>query len=278
MFWKKKEKKIKRKKNIIQEYVEAILFAFVVAFLIKNYIFQHFKIPSSSMEQTMLIGDQLYGDRTKFYFTDPERNDIVIFQYPADPEEPGMPSIEIPNPVQKRSDYVLLLKPIYWDKKNWKFKWHTKKNVVKRVIGMPGDEILVRDKEVYINGVIFSEGYEEYIDSQIIPRDHPNLTERMKIYWHENGEKKFMGTRDNFGPVTVPEGKYFVLGDNRDVSKDSRYWGFLDRSDITGTPAFVTFSSGKPPITDYQDYRLEQMGRLPRSSRIRFERFLNLIK
>jgi len=278
MFWKKKEKKIKRKKNIIQEYAEAILFAFVVAFLIKNYIFQHFKIPSSSMEQTMLIGDQLYGDRTKFYFHDPERSDIVIFQYPADPEEPGLPSIEDPNPVQKRSDYLLLLKPIYWDKKNWKFKWHTKKNVVKRVIGMPGDEILVRDKEVYINGVIFSEGYEQYVDSTIIPRDHPNLTDRFKIFWHENGEKKFMGTRDNFGPVTVPDGKYFVLGDNRDVSKDSRYWGFLERKDITGTPAFVTFSSGKAPITDYQDYRLEQMGRLPRDSRIRFERFLKRIK
>ena len=228
----------------------------------------------------MLIGDQLYGDRTKFYFTDPKRGDIVVFQYPADPEEPGMPSESKEQiiPEQNRSDYILLLKPIYWDKKNWKFKWHTKKNVVKRVIGMPGDEILLHDKDVYINGVIFSEGYEQYIHKQIIPRDHPNLNEGSKIYWHENGTKTYMGTRDNFGPVTVPEGEYFVLGDNRDVSKDSRYWGFLPRRDITGTPAFVTFSSGKKPLSKYSDYQKEKMGMLKLSSRIRFERFLKRIK
>jgi signal peptidase I len=260
--FRKKEKKIKRKKNVIQEYIEAILFAFVVAFLIKNYIFQNFKIPSSSMERTMLIGDYLYGDRLKYYFTEPDREDLVIFQYPADPEEPGEPSFNDPDPKLKRDNYVLLIKPIYWDKANWKFKWHAKKNVVKRVIGLPGDTLQVIDKKVYINGELFERGYEQYVDNRIIPRDSGNLK------W----QGKFMGSRDNMGPVVIPENNYFVLGDNRDVSADSRYWGFLDRSDITGTPLFIFFSYGKPPLTNLRDYIYEQKGILKQNSEIRWNR------
>ena len=261
--FRKKKKKVKRKKNIIQEYVEAILFAFVVAFLIKNYVFQNFKIPSSSMEQTMLIGDYLYGDRLKYYFTDPEREDFVIFQYPADPEEPGLTTVENPNPQQRREDYFLLIKPIYWDKVNWKFIWHQKKNVVKRIIGLPGDTIQIYNKQVYINGELFKRDYEQYIDSSIIPRDKGNLK------WNN----ELMGSRDNFGPVIVPENKYFVMGDNRDVSADSRYWGFLDRKDITGTPLFIFFSYGKPPLTNIRDYVYEQRGMLRTRSSIRWKRF-----
>lgn len=262
--FRRKEKKIKRRKNIIQEYVEAILFAFVVAFLIKNYIFQNFKIPSSSMERTMLIGDYLYGDRLKYYFTEPEREDLVIFQYPADPPEPGLPAPNDPDPKLKRDNYELIIKPIYWDKANWKFVWHTKKNVVKRIIGMPGDTIQVVNKKVYINGEIFTGGYEQYVDSRIIPREAGNLK------WGN----EIMGSRDNLGPVVVPAGKYFVLGDNRDVSADSRYWGFLDRRDITGTPLFIFFSYGTPPHTNLKEYILEQRGLMQQRSEIRWERFL----
>jgi signal peptidase I len=261
--FRRKEKKIKRKKNIIQEYVEAILFAFVVAFLIKNYIFQNFKIPSSSMESTMLIGDYLYGDRLKYYFTEPAREDLVIFQYPADPPEPGLPSANDPDPKLNRDNFELLIKPIYWDKTNWRFVWHTKKNVVKRIIGVPGDTIQVINKKVYINGNLFEKGYEQYVDSRIIPRESGNLK------WQNN----VMGSRDNMGPVVVPEHKYFVLGDNRDVSADSRYWGFLDRRDITGRPLFIFFSQGTPPHTNLRDYIYEQKGILKQKSEIRWERF-----
>jgi len=76
--FRKKEKKIKRKKNVFQDYLEAILFAFVVAMLIRNYTIQNFKIPSSSMEKTLLIGDYLIGNKLKYFFTDPEQGDIVI--------------------------------------------------------------------------------------------------------------------------------------------------------------------------------------------------------
>ncbi|MBN2460397.1 MAG: signal peptidase I [Candidatus Cloacimonetes bacterium] len=263
--FRKKIKKIKRKKNIIQEYVEAILFAFVVAFIIKNYVFQNFKIPSSSMESTMLIGDYLYGDRLKYYFSEPQREDIVIFQYPADPPEPGLPTVENPQPAISRDNYLLLIKPVYWDKYNKKIIWHQKKNVVKRVIGMPGDTIQIVNKKVFINGVPFIRDYEQHIDRVNIPYDKGNL------YW--NGE--FMGSRDNFGPVVVPDAKYFVMGDNRDVSADSRYWGFLDRYDITGRPLFIFFSYGEPPIKSYTELLYRQRGLIAPAGRIRWERMLH---
>ena len=254
--FRKKEKKVKRKKNIIQEYVEAILFAFVVAMLIRNYTIQTFKIPSSSMESTLLIGDFLIGNKLKYFFDDPEQEDIVIFQYPADPEEP-----------EPRENFEKILGPIYFDKTRWVPIWHQKKNVVKRVIGMPGDKVELIDKEVYVNDIIFNKGYEQYIDSRIIPR------ESGRIYWDE----KFMGSRDNFGPVIVPEEQYFVMGDNRDVSGDSRYWGFLPRTDITGTPAVIYMSIGEPPYKDIRDYIYKQQRRFKGKSEIRWKRFFKLI-
>ncbi|MBL7148921.1 MAG: signal peptidase I [Candidatus Cloacimonetes bacterium] len=254
--FRKKEKKIKRKKNIIQEYVEAILFAFVVAMLIRNYTIQTFKIPSSSMESTLLIGDFLIGNKLKYFFDDPEQEDIVIFQYPADPEEP-----------EPRENFEKILGPIYFDKTRWIPIWHQKKNVVKRVIGMPGDKVELIDKEVYVNDIIFNKGYEQYIDSRNIQR------ESGRIYWDE----KFMGSRDNFGPVIVPEGQYFVMGDNRDVSGDSRYWGFLPRTDITGTPAVIYMSIGEAPYKDIRDYIYKQQRRFKGKSEIRWKRFFKLI-
>lgn len=210
---KKKKKKIVRKKHWVQDWFEAILFAFVVAMIIRNYTFQNFKIPSGSMESTLLVGDYLVANKLKYFFTEPEREDIVTFRYTADPEEP-----------EPRDRFVRLIPPIYWNKDTFFFTYYERKNVVKRVIGLPGDTVQLINKRVYINGEPHHGGYEQYLDRRIIPG------------------------RDNFGPVEVPEGKYFVLGDNRDYSADSRHWGFLDRGDITGTPLFIFWSAGRDGI------------------------------
>ena len=209
-----KQKVIGFKKSFIQDWVDAILWAFVVAMIIRNYTFQNFKIPSSSMEQTLLVGDYLVANKMKYFFTDPERGDIVTFRNPDDPIEP-----------KPRDRFVKLVAPLYWSKDTNFFVWHEKKNVVKRVIGMPGDKIEIINKQVYINDEPFVGGYEQFLDRNTYPTNHFNYR-----------------SRDNLGPIIVPENSYFVLGDNRDHSLDSRFWGFLERKDITGTPALIFFS------------------------------------
>ncbi len=241
----KKTRVIKRKKPWLQDWIEAILFAFVVAMIIRNYTFQNFKIPSSSMESTLLIGDYLVANKVKYFFTDPKQEEIITFRYPADPIEP-----------EPREDFIKILPPIYWNKEEFAsgdpshltlfhLTYYSKKNVVKRVIGMPGDVVELRDKVVYINGKVFQHTYEQYIDPQKMVLE--DIVPDIRDYWTDNKDgwatpDHFMMNRDWFGPVKVPAGKYFVMGDNRDVSADSRYWGFLDRKDITGTPAVIFWS------------------------------------
>ncbi len=286
MMFKKKDKPVKRKKNIVQDYIEAILFAFVVAMIIRNFTFQNFKIPSSSMESTLLIGDYLVANKLAFAFSDPEREDIVTFRYPADPDEP-----------QPRENFIKLLGPVYWDKDNMFFKYHARKNVVKRVIGVAGDKVEIKNGVVYLNDEIMQEDYSQRVDSEfLLSRYSPNAgkitwNSKSKEYMHTHVnygnfseddmnryDNKVMGDRDNFGPVVVPPGSYFVLGDNRDMSKDSRYWGFLNREDITGSPAIIFFSSGQPPVKSIREYIRRQNGMENPGHSIRWNRILRLIK
>jgi len=263
-------KKFKRRKPWLQDWIEAILFAFVVAMIIRNYTFQNFMIPSPSMEKTLLTGDYLVANKLKYYFSDPKREDIVTFRYPK--IEEGTP--EHP---QSMDNYIRLFDPLYINKAAFFQKspltiahitYYARKNVVKRVIGMPGDIVEVRDKIIYINGERFERGYECYdIPYPSPPQSPVQIIQHRFFEGQDDGiisqnqwykpyvlapdttgyaaapiRKPF--NRDWFGPIQIPEGKYFVLGDNRDVSEDSRYWGFLDRSDITGTPWLIFFSKG----------------------------------
>lgn len=171
----------KGKKSLWREYAEALFVALILALIIRTFVVQAFKIPSESMLQTLQVGDHLLASKfaygIKIPFTDhyiyrgedPQRGDIIIFQYPNDPSV----------------DYI------------------------KRIIGVPGDLIEVRDKQLYRNGSPVKEAYIRHTD--------PNGVEPL---------------RDNYAPVRVPPDKYFVMGDNRDNSLDSRFWGFVDRSAI----------------------------------------------
>ena len=185
--------KPKRKKSVWREYTEALLVALALALVIRTFVVQAFKIPSESMLNTLLVGDHLLASKfaygVKIPFTDkyiyegaaPERGDIIIFQYPNDPSV----------------DYI------------------------KRVVGVPGDVIEVRDKQLYRNGLPVKEEYIRHTD--------PHGMESL---------------RDNYAPVTVPDGKYFVMGDNRDNSLDSRFWGFVDRSAIRAKAWRIYWSWG----------------------------------
>ena len=179
------------------DFLEAIGVALVLALVIRAFIFQAFTIPSGSMLNTIQIGDYLlvnkfvYGvkipftDKYLFRGSDPERGDIIVFKYPGD----------------ESIDYI------------------------KRIVGVPGDVIEVRNKQFFRNGQPVEESY--------IRHSRPN----------------YIGRLDNVGPVTVPADHYFVMGDNRDNSEDSRAWGFVKREKIHGKAwrIYWSWESGEGP-------------------------------
>lgn len=193
------------RKSTAREYYEALLIAIIFVNFARIFVFQAFKIPSPSMEDNLLVGDHLivnkfiYGPAfggplaKLFPLRDVHRGDIIVFRFPENPEV----------------DYV------------------------KRVIGLPGEVVTIRDKKVSINGRQLDEPYVVFDDPQTFP-DEPIL-----------GSYR---VRDQFGPITVPDGYYFAMGDNRDRSADSRYWGGVPRGHIKGRAFMVYWSyAGDPP-------------------------------
>ena len=194
---------------------QSLLYIIIVAIFIITFAVQPFRIPSESMEPTLLVGDFLLVAKQQFPFpkdalpfpsTPIKRGDVIVFHYPIDP------SIHL----------------------------------VKRVIGMPGDHLRLRDGHVYINGQSLVEPYAVYKPG---PADNyrdnfPRLAnpdpDVASNWWIE------MKSLVNHGELTVPPRSFFVLGDNRNDSEDSRYWGFVPASAIVGKPLLIYFSLNQP--------------------------------
>jgi signal peptidase I len=176
------------KKRIIKEYIEPIVIAILIALFIRAFIVQAFKIPSSSMEPTLLVGDHLlvnkfiygvripYTDIKFFKYKKPKRGDIIVFIFPKD-----------------RS-----------------------KDFIKRVIGTGGEKVAIIHNKIYINDKMIDDRWGHFT----IPRS----------------------SIEDYGPVKVPEGSLFVMGDNRDNSQDSRFWGFVNINEVKGKAFIVYFS------------------------------------
>lgn len=268
-----------RYKPPVQDTVEALLFAFVVAMIVRNYTFQNFKIPSASMETTLLTGDYLVADKLAYMFSEPERGDIVTFLYPADPVRPDP------------DRYSEIYHPLYWDWEDDMIYYHAQKDVVKRVIGVPGDTLQIVNGQVFIDGESLDEPYIQRIDPVGFminrgaglppitwnPEEYPGCDINFGDF---SGQR--WSNRDNFGPVVVPHESYFMMGDNRDVSADSRYWGFLDQKLITGTPALVFFSIGEKPLTgpldSINDLRRQYEYNQRHGSSFRSDRFMKWVR
>ena len=199
------------------EFIASMASILVVGLFIITFCLQAFEIPSSSMENTLLIGDHVFVDRvtpapkTSWFpiipYREVHRGDIIVFLSPA---EPGL-------------------------------------FVVKRIIGVPGDRIHLQDGVVYRNGeaakepfVIHSRGdYNPYRDNfpSIAPMDGAGVTPE----WHLT-----MGEHIKNGELVVPPDSYFAMGDNRDVSYDSRWWGFIPKENVVGRPMFIYWSFETP--------------------------------
>jgi len=189
----------RRTKNIVREYFELVAETAVFVFFIMTFVVQAFQIPSGSMEPTLLVGDFLLVNK-------------LVYAPAVFPFE----KLVLPHRDLKRRDTII-----------FKYPENLTKDFVKRVIGLPGEKVEVRDKQVYINDQPLQEPYKVHIYNQVYPKNEqdPNLA-----------------VRDNFGPVVVPPGHIFAMGDNRDNSLDSRYWGFVPISYIKGRPWMIYFS------------------------------------
>jgi len=174
-----------RKKSKFREYVEVIVISVVLALIVRTYIVQAFRIPSGSMEDTLLVGDFLLVSKFIYRFTDPKPGDIIVFKYPQD----------------------------------------LKRDFIKRCVAIEGQTVQIIDKVLYIDGKsVANPPQSKFVDPKTYASD--------------------LSTRDNLGPVKVPPGHLFMMGDNRDNSRDSRYWGFLDKRLIKGK-AFILYWSWK---------------------------------
>jgi signal peptidase I len=209
-----------------REYAEAIIIAVILALVIRAFVVQAFKIPSGSMIPTLVIGDHIlvnkfiYGIKLPFtdgrflIFSPPRRGDIIVFSYPGNKEKEECTSI-YKNISSRFRNASLHKNPEYLFKSECR-------DFIKRIIAVGGDRIEIKNKKVYINGRALSEPYKRHSDSIVMSAD--------------------LSPRDNFGPVTIPRNKFFVMGDNRDNSHDSRFWGTVDMEDIKGE-AFIIYWS-----------------------------------
>ena len=182
-----------------KEFIEVAFTALVLALIIRTFVIQAFKIPSASMEDTLLIGDHLlvtkfiYGvhipltEKTLFRFRPPKRDEIFVFRYPLDPS----------------------------------------RDFIKRCVGIPGDIIELRNKNLYRNG--------QQVDEPYVV--HKNSAEKINLsdQYLTDAEKLIF----NYGPITVPANCFFAMGDNRDNSSDSRFWGFVPYENLRGKPLLI---------------------------------------
>jgi len=220
-------KQVDKKQNIPEEkqrettveFLASLAAVLVTGLFIITFVLQAFEIPSSSMEDTLLIGDHVFVNREQFAprtqwlgpllpYRDIKRGDIVVFLSPA---EPGL-------------------------------------YVVKRIIGIPGDRIHLRDGAVYRNGEKLNEpyvmhkgnNYDPYRDNfpAVAPSEAYNVSPEWQLLLHTHIEGD---------DIVVPKDSYFGMGDNRDVSLDSRYWGFIPKENVIGRPMFIYWSFNTPP-------------------------------
>lgn len=202
-----------------KEWLEPIVIALVLVFLIKTFFMQNFKIPSSSMEDTLLIGDRLFASKfiygAKIPFTqkrifkvrDPKPGDVIVFAFPRDPSK----------------DYI------------------------KRCVAVGGQTVQIIDKQVFVDGKQMELPEDaKFIDQSVLP-------------------SRF-GPRDNMQKTTVPDDSFFVMGDNRDNSNDSRYWGFVPYENLKGKAVFIYWSINPDvPIFDLlHKIRWNRIGRIIR--------------
>jgi len=215
------------------ENVKSIAGALVIFLFIRTFFVEAFRIPSGSMIPTLLVGDWLfvnklvYGPHIPFTsvnlpgYSDPKRGEVVVFVSPYQPDEAAIGNDPTPT-------------------------------LVKRLIGMPGDTIYMRDGLAYVNGIEQRQGFAAANNEKGNPDETNDLfiwQKRYALASSHFGLAPSQPTHDNWGPLVIPPTHYFMMGDNRYCSKDSRYWGIVPRDNLKGRP-LVVYYSYRPAMTD----------------------------
>lgn len=227
------------KKSVGREYLESIVVAVILALFIRTFAVQAFKIPTGSMEPNLLIGDHLLVNKLVYspsvgpledalFGKKPiQRGHVVVFKFPEDPT----------------------------------------RDFIKRVIGLPGETVEIRDKQVVVNGTPLAEPYAHFIEAPLRPDDP------------EYALRAGRSIRDDWGPQVVPEGHLLVLGDNRDNSRDSRFWGFLPADQVKGR-ALLVYWSYEATRDEYHRTGLIEWAKdtLSAFGRTRWKRFFHVIR
>jgi signal peptidase I len=225
------------------ENIKSIATTVALFLLIRAFLIEAYRIPSESMTPALLVGDWLFVNKLRFGpnipFTDvnlpgyaePLRHDVVVFKSPTQIDQP-----EDPNPT-----------------------------LVKRIVGMPGDTLHMRSAKLFVNGQQQREPYAE--DSEVGADEISGLfswQSRYALSASRFGPAPAQPSHDNWGPLVVPAGHYFMMGDNRYNSKDSRYWGLVPRQNIRGRPMFVYYSwnavDSDRPLPALTDIRWGRIG------------------
>ncbi len=216
------------------EWLKTLVLTVFFLVVIRMFLVQTFVITSGSMEDTLLVGDFLMVNRlalgtripgTQFTtpgYSEPQRGEVLVFD-PA--HEEGI-------------------------------------KLVKRLIGMPGDTLEMREKNLFINGELQEEPYAMWRDP-MGDDEHPWMSWQLDHLVSDVDRSAYMPTRDTWGPLVVPEGYYFMLGDNRDFSLDSRYWGLIERWRVEGKAMFFYFSYNRDssaPFAFLREVRWERIG------------------
>lgn len=199
--------------RLIRDWLRFAAVTLVIFLAIRGFVLEAFTIPSASMEGTLLVGDFLFVNKALYgaeipgtgarlpAIRDPERGEVVVFRPPHDRSR------------------------VY----------------VKRLVGVPGDILEMRQKTLFRNGEPQVESYARYRD-EVGDAVHPGMKWQINFLSSSKPGWRYSPSRDNWGPIRVPPDRYFVLGDNRDNSEDSRYWGFIGRNDLRGRPWMVYLS------------------------------------
>jgi signal peptidase I len=222
------------------EWIKSIAVAAVIFLVLRTFLVQTFVITSGSMEDTLLVGDFLVVNRAAIGSRVP------------------LTDVRIPGYSEPRRGDVLVFDPAH----------EVNMMLVKRLIGMPGDTLSMRERVLFINGQAVDEPYVKHIPDTRDDVPPPGMPQDRDMSWQQAhvgpgvDRATYQPTRDNWGPLVVPEGHYFMLGDNREQSLDSRYWGLVEAWRVEGRAVFIYFSYDKESPRPFAFLREVRLGRI----------------